>query len=137
MNIATIERQDTPAVIALWKECGLTRPWNDPEKDIHFALAGPASTVLVGKLADEVVASVMVGHDGHRGAIYYLSSSPRHLGKGYGRVIHDAAIDWLKSKGVWKVNLLVRSENENVRKFYEQLGYEENKAISFGKQIAL
>jgi len=135
MKVASVEEQDIPAVIALWKECGLTRPWNDPEKDLRFALKGPASTVLLGKLGNQVVASVMVGHDGHRGALYYLSTAPQHQGKGLGRAIHDAAVDWLQGQGVWKINLLVRTENEKVRGFYKALGYGENSTVSFGKQI--
>ena len=136
MKIAPLTEPDFSAVITLWKDCGLTRPWNDPEKDMHFAMQGQGSTILVGKLAGEIVASVMVGHDGHRGVLYYLSAAPLHQGKGFGRAIHDAAIAWLQSKGVWKVNLLIRNDNERVRGFYERLGYIENNAISFGKVIA-
>jgi hypothetical protein len=34
MNIRAFQRADESAVVALWKECKLTRPWNDPHKDI-------------------------------------------------------------------------------------------------------
>jgi ribosomal protein S18 acetylase RimI-like enzyme len=136
MNIRTLRETDIPAVIALWNECALTRPWNDPEKDIRFALASPASTILVGDEAGQIVSSVMVGHDGHRGAIYYLAVSAARHGKGLSRAMHDAAIAWLQERGVWKINLMVRSENAAVRGFYESLGYVENAVVSFGKQLA-
>jgi len=135
MNIARAEQHDFPALIKLWHECGLTRPWNDPENDLRFALKGPASTVLAGKVEGEIVSSVMVGHDGHRGALYYLATAPHHQGKGFGRAIHDAAVDWLSSQGVWKINILVRNENEKVHGFYKSLGYGQNQATSFAKQI--
>jgi hypothetical protein len=54
--------------VGLWHETGLTRPWNDPLRDLSRALAGLASTVLAG--VDEqqaLIATAMVGHDGHRG----------------------------------------------------------------------
>ena len=91
--------QDEEAVISLWQRCGLTRPWNDPAKDIEFARDKPASGILVGELDGEIVASVMVGHDGHRGTLYYVSVDPDQQGNGYGRRIVRHAEDWLKAQG--------------------------------------
>jgi hypothetical protein len=34
MKIRSYRASDEPAVVALWQECGVTRPWNDPHKDI-------------------------------------------------------------------------------------------------------
>ena len=135
MKIARAQEQDFSSIIGLWNECGLTRPWNDPEKDLRFALKGSTSTVLLGTIETELVASVMVGHDGHRGVFYYLAVSPHHQSKGYGRAIHDGAVAWLKAQGVWKINLLVRAENEKVLGFYQRLGYADNKTRSLGKPI--
>ena len=135
MLISPCEEAEIPAVIALWHACQLTRPWNDPERDLRFALKGPASTVLVGKVDGVLMASVMAGHDGHRGALYYLSVSPERQGKGLGRAIHDAAVSWLREHGVWKINLMVRSDNDQVKGFYEALGYDTNDVLSFGKRV--
>ena len=33
-HIRLCRPEDEAAVIALWQACGLTRPWNDPAKDI-------------------------------------------------------------------------------------------------------
>ena len=110
-------------VIALWQACGLTRPWNDPAQDLAFARAKPNSDVLVGLADGHIVASAMVGHDGHRGAMYYVSVEPSLRGSGYGREIVEAAETWLKARGVWKANLLVRKGNEAVLGFYGELGY--------------
>lgn len=69
---------DNPAVVSLWEESELTRPWNDPELDIRRALAGSSSTVLTARDGTVLAGTVMVGHDGHRGWVYYLAvvSSP-------------------------------------------------------------
>ena len=136
MKIRTLRETDISAVITLWNDCALTRPWNDPEKDIRFALEGATSTILIGEEQGQTIASVMVGHDGHRGAIYYLAVSPSQQRKGLGRAMHNAAVAWLQEQGVWKINLMVRSENAGVRGFYESLGYSENAVTSFGKQIS-
>ena len=72
-----IEDRDVEAVVALWQACGLTRPWNDPYKDIAFARAGRDSTVLVLERGGAIIATVMAGHDGHRGMLYYVAVEPR------------------------------------------------------------
>tara|TARA_R110000868_G_scaffold3200_10_gene21138 strand:- start:1081 stop:1557 length:477 start_codon:yes stop_codon:yes gene_type:complete len=126
---------DTEALVALWDACGLTRAWNDPRKDIEFARGGAASDVLVGELEGEVVASVMVGHDGHRGAVYYVAVAPERQGTGLGRAVMAAAEDWLKARGVWKLNLMVRTGNEVALGFYEGLGYEESEVVVMAKRL--
>jgi ribosomal protein S18 acetylase RimI-like enzyme len=132
---AIAEPEDRDAVIALWASCGLTRPWNDPQADFDFALAGPASIILVLRHDEGIAASAMVGHDGHRGSIYYLAVDPASQAKGLGRAMMAAVEDWLRAQSVPKLNLLVRKENEAVIRFYEALGYADNACISLGKRL--
>tara|TARA_R110000824_G_scaffold118960_20_gene272716 strand:- start:81 stop:563 length:483 start_codon:yes stop_codon:yes gene_type:complete len=126
---------DSAALAALWEACGLTRPWNDPAKDIGFARAGSASDILVGCEGERIVASVMVGHDGHRGAVYYMAVDPARRGKGFGQMMMAAAESWLKTRGMWKLNLMVRRENKGVIGFYEGLGYEPSDVVVMGKWL--
>lgn len=135
MTVHPMSDADKEAVIALWQEAGLTRPFNNPGQDIAFARSGSASDVLVGKHGGVIVASVMVGHDGHRGVVYYVSVSPDYTGHGYGRQIMQAAEDWLKARGVWKLNLMIRAENESVRNFYEALGFEVEDRIVMSRRL--
>jgi ribosomal protein S18 acetylase RimI-like enzyme len=124
MTIRPFQEADRDAVLALWEACGLTRPWNPPEGDLDRALAGPSSTVLVA-IADSgsVQGSVMVGDDGHRGWVYYLSVQPGLQKSGLGQKLMTAAEDWLRARGVRKVELMVRNTNGPVIGFYEAIGY--------------
>jgi ribosomal protein S18 acetylase RimI-like enzyme len=135
LAIRPIADGEEAAVIALWQACGLTRPWNDPTRDLAFARGGPASDVLVGLQDGRIVASLMVGHDGHRGIVYYLSVDPALKRQGLGREMMHAAERWLLDRGVWKVNLFVRDGNEPVLAFYDALGYEPQKTQLLGKWI--
>ncbi len=130
-----VEDAEVPGVIALWEACGLTRPWNDPDNDIAFARAGPASDLLVMVDSEMVIASVMVGHDGHRGIVYYVATHPDYQRKGLGAAAMRAAECWLTQRGVWKLNLLVRAENEAVRTFYEKLGYEVEPRLCMARKL--
>jgi ribosomal protein S18 acetylase RimI-like enzyme len=135
LAIADIADADVAAVIALWQACGLTRPWNDPAADIALARRGPHSTVLIGRDRDAIVATAMVGHDGHRGWVYYVATDPDRRAKGYGRAIMNAAEDWLRATGIAKLQLMVRRENAKAGAFYQSIGYAEAQTIVFAKWL--
>lgn len=135
LAVAGIRDADVATVIALWQACGLTRPWNDPASDIALARRRPNSTVLIGRDGDTIVATAMVGHDGHRGWVYYVAADPTRRGKGYGRAIMNAAEEWLRAAGIPKLQLLVRHENSGVAAFYQSIGYEEAQTIVFAKWL--
>jgi ribosomal protein S18 acetylase RimI-like enzyme len=135
LAIADIADADVATVIALWQACGLTRPWNDPAADIALARREPNSTILIGRDGDAIVATAMVGHDGHRGWVYYVAADPKLRAKGYGRAIMNAAEDWLRATGIPKLQLLVRRENAGVAAFYQSIGYEEAQTIVFAKWL--
>jgi len=103
--------------------------------DIAFARKGPNSAVLVGRRDGSIVATVMVGHDGHRGWFYYLGVDPEQQGRGFGRAMTQAAEAWLTTCGIAKAQLMVRADNDRVRAFYEALGYGEQQRVIFAKWL--
>ena len=135
LAITEIEDADVSAVVSLWERCALTRPWNDPVADIALARKGPNSTILLGRENDRIVASAMVGHDGHRGWVYYVAVDPDWRGQGLGRAIMNAAEAWLRAAGIAKLQLLVRRENAKASAFYETIGYDEAPVTVFAKWL--
>ena len=115
---------DESAAVALWHACELVAPYNNPVADFRFARAGGASDVLVDEAGNQVVVgTVMVGHDGHRGWLYYVAADPDRRNMGIGRELVRAAEKWLRERGVRKVQLLVRAGNSGVVSFYERIGF--------------
>ncbi len=135
MLIRPFEPADEGAVVALWERCGLTRPWNDPRKDIRRKLAVRPDLFLVGVEAGAVVATAMAGYDGHRGWVYYLGVDPAHQRKGYGRAIMAEVERRLRAEGCPKINLQVRTANAAVIEFYRRLGYAADDVASLGKRL--
>jgi ribosomal protein S18 acetylase RimI-like enzyme len=133
--ITTIEDHDIAEVIALWQRCGSTRPWNDPASDIALARKDTNSTVLLGRNNGALVASVMVGQDGHRGWVYYVTVDPDRRYEGHGRVIMNAAEEWLRARDILKLQLLVRKDNAQVHAFYQSLGYYNQQTVTFAKWL--
>jgi len=124
------------AAIELWREAGLTRPWNDPAEDLQRALDGPTSAVLAAFERGELIATAMVGHDGHRGWVYYLAVRPGARRRGHGRAMMAACEAWLADRGVPKLNLMVRAENAAVRAFYLSLGYDAEDVAVLSRRLA-
>jgi ribosomal protein S18 acetylase RimI-like enzyme len=135
LSIAPIEDADVAAIIELWQRCGLTRPWNDPAADIALARKQPNADVLAGRDGSTIVASVLVGHDGHRGWVYYVAVDPEARHNGYGGAIMAAAEDWLRQRGIEKLQLMVRPDNKQVQAFYETLGYDEQARVVYAKWL--
>jgi ribosomal protein S18 acetylase RimI-like enzyme len=136
MRIRPFEPRDTESVVALWEACGLVRPWNDPRLDIARKLTVQPEMFLVGvDEADAVLASAMVGYDGHRGWVNYLAVDPSSQGEGLGRALMAEAERMLVERGCPKLNLQIRAGNERVMEFYRALGYAEDHAVSFGKRL--
>jgi ribosomal protein S18 acetylase RimI-like enzyme len=122
--------------VALWEQCGLTRPWNDPRADLGRALSGASSTVLAEvSAAGDLLGTAMVGHDGHRGWVYYLAVAPSARGTGLGRALMAACEDWVAARGIPKLMLMVRSSNEAVLGFYARLGYAVEDTAVLGRRL--
>ena len=122
--------------VALWHETGLTRPWNDPLEDLRRALDGPSSTVLACLADDDgLLGTAMVGHDGHRGWVYYLAVRPAEQGRGLGRRLVGACEDWVRACGVPKVQLMVRADNAAAQGFYARLGYADAGVVVLGRRL--
>ena len=128
-------QDDRAAVISLWQACALTRPWNDPDRDIDRKLALQDDLFLVGVEDGEIIATAMVGYDGHRGWVNYLAVAPSRQGRGHGRALMEAAEQRLVALGCPKLNLQVRGGNEPVLAFYTALGYAVDDAVSLGKRL--
>jgi len=135
MQIRSFHAKDEEAVIALWHRCDLVRPWNDPSKDIQRKLQVRPDLFLVGLFEGALIASVMVGYEGHRGWLNYLAVDPEHQRQGYARAIVQEAERLLRGAGCPKINLQVRTSNKDVIEFYRRMGYSVDEVVSMGKRL--
>ena len=129
-----------------WWPCGGSadwsgRVWNAPVKDIRRKLGIQRDLFLVGSMDGRLVATVMVGYEGHRGWVNYLAVAADCRRRGFGRVLMDADDDATKGKlrvrslGCPKINLQIRRSNAGVVAFYRSIGYTEDDVVSMGKRL--
>ncbi|CAN7428726.1 GNAT family acetyltransferase [Rhizobacter sp. LjRoot28] len=126
---------DLEPVLALWEACGLTRPWNDPRKDIGRKLTVQPELFIVGTLQERVVATAMGGYDGHRGWVNYLAVEPACQRQGLGEAIMRRLETLLIERGCPKLNLQVRGSNQAALAFYARLGYRQDDVVSLGHRL--
>ena len=135
MLIRPYEPRDESAVIDLWHRCALVRPWNDPKKDIARKLLVRPDLFLVGVIDSTIVATAMAGYEGHRGWVNYLAVAPERRRAGLARLMIAEAERLLREAGCPKINLQVRSTNQEVIQFYQRIGYSIDDVVSMGKRL--
>ena len=135
MLIEPLPPQEIDAAVELWQAAGLTRPWNDPLDDLRRALAAGDATVLAGIGDDGLIATAMVGHDGHRGWVYYLAVREDARRCGHGAAMMRACETWLARRGVPKLNVMVRGDNAATRAFYGALGYGADDVVVLSRRL--
>ena len=134
LNIRAFHPADEAAVIQLWHDSGLTRPWNDPKKDV------------ARKLTVQPVVPGGRGWRTHRGRDngrvrrssrldQLLAVAPDCRRRGYASMLMRVAERKLLELGCPKINLLIRAENAAVRGFYESLGFGMDDVVSMGKRL--
>ena len=134
-SIRKYQPHDKEDVIKLWQICELIIPKNIPEKEIEEKMAFQPDLFFVGTINTDLIATIMIGYDGHRGWINYLAVNPKYQRMGYGTLLMDHATKLLKQMGCSKINVQIRNKNISVISFYEKKGYINDDVISFGKRL--
>lgn len=135
LPIRPFRPEDEKAVVDLWQACHLVVPHNNPRRDIARKLRVNPEWFLVGEVGGKIVATCMVGYEGHRGWINYLAVAPELQRGGHGRQMMAEAERLLRQAGCPKINLQVRASNTAVVQFYRGIGFKIDDVVSMGKRL--
>ncbi len=137
MNVRPYVAEDRQAVIALWKSVfGDPGDHNSPERSLQRKLDFGDDLLFVAVNRVGIVGTVMGGFDGHRGWVYSLAVHPGHRRQGVATKLMRHLEAHLEAVGCPKLNLQVRTTNQEVVSFYEGLGYAIEERISMGKRLS-
>ena len=89
----------------------------------------------MGELSGRIVATAMVGYEGHRGWVNYLAVAPEQRRRGFARALMDEAERLLRQAGCPKINVQVRGSNDSALEFYRRLGYAVDDVVGLGKRL--
>ena len=135
LKIRTYKHADMEDVIHIWKECGLIRSWNNPKLDIQRKVNTQKDLFFVGELSNKIIATAMFGYEGHRGWLNYFAVIPEFQKNGFGKQLLEFGEMILIAKGCPKLSLQIRADNKEAINFYEAVGYNKDKVVSFGKRL--
>ena len=97
------EAPDIPAARALWLQSegvGLSDA-DAPEALAAYLRRNPGHS-FVAEEGGALVGTILCGHDGHRGWLYYVAVDPALQGAGLGRRLVRQAEEWLGKQGILK-----------------------------------
>jgi ribosomal protein S18 acetylase RimI-like enzyme len=137
VRIRNMELSDYRSLIDLW-ECfpGNTLTGADSLDGFGEFLARNRSYCFVAELDGAAVGTVMAGCDSRRGYIYHLAVDGSLQGRGFGRMLMEAAEDALRSDGVEKAHLFIYTDNPAIR-FYERTGWHRRTDIAVMSKVLI
>lgn len=130
--IEEFQMKDYDEVFDLWKHVFPKNTDSSYSRDrVEFFLKRNPGTSFVAWWEGKIVGAVLAGNDGRRGYIHHLGLLEEYRGRGIGALLLQKAESAIAELGIDKVNLLVFTENEGAKKFYDQKGYSKRDDIDF------
>jgi ribosomal protein S18 acetylase RimI-like enzyme len=117
--------EDYERVYALWQNTpgvGLS-DIDDSNNGIAQFLRRNPSSCFVAEDGENLVGTILAGHDGRRGHIYHLAVHPDFRRQGIGQALVQAALEALSSEGITKAMLVVFKANNGGNEFWESQGF--------------
>lgn len=115
---------DYDAVVALWSSTdGLSVSEDDSRERLAIYLARNPGLSFVAMVGEELVGTVMCGHDGRRGVLRHLVVKDSCRGQGVARDLVARPLSQLAKEGIQKCNLYVLDSNPSARRFWEYMGW--------------
>jgi ribosomal protein S18 acetylase RimI-like enzyme len=123
-TIRPMRSTDYAAVLSLWQATeGLTLREADSEEAFGRYLARNPGLSFVVEGEAGLAGAVLCGHDGRRGYLHHLAVAPDRRRQGLGRALVERCLEVLRTQGILKCHLFVRTENTAALSFWRQLGW--------------
>lgn len=111
MLIRCARPADHPQLVSLWQRTpGIRLRAEDALEPFCAYLARNPELSLVGEIEGEVMASLLIGHDGRRGYLQHLVVDQPWRGLGHGRELLRQGLVRLASLGISKSHVFVLSD---------------------------
>lgn len=124
MHYRTMTIEDYDAAVALWLSTeGVRLRDADSREGIEKYLLRNPGLSFVAEVAEELVGTIMAGHDGKRGYVQHLSVSDAHRRLGIATRLVSLCLEALKNEGILKSHLMILPENEVAQKFWANQGW--------------
>lgn len=123
--IRAFQFQDYESAIELWKNIeGLGLNESDTPEAISFFLEqNPEFSAVATNEENQIVGTILCGHNGRAGAIYHLAVSESYRHQGIANRLVDYSFSKLSNINIPRCNILVYSENEVGNNYWQKNGW--------------
>ena len=124
VTLREMKLDDYFQVIDLWQRTeniGLSSADSQQNLD-NFLKRNPGLNYVIFE-DQQLVGTILGGHDGRRGAIYHLAGDNNFRGKGYGKQLLDACVDAFSKAGIERCHIHVYADNDAGIKFWQNNGW--------------
>ena len=121
--------EDFDEVHALWMTIhgfGIRSIDYSKEGVVRFLQRNPGCSVVAVK-DDEIIGSILCGHDGRTGCFYHVCVREDMRRHGVGKAMATAAMRILQSEHVNKISLVAFADNDAGNAFWQEEGWTERK----------
>ena len=124
MIIREFRHEDFFEVESLWKETGVFRPERGDTAETIFRCNGQGGKFLILEEETErrILGTSWLTWDGRRIHLQYFAILPSTQGKGYGRLLAEASMDFARSRKV-PIKLEVHRNNIQAIQLYKSMGF--------------
>jgi len=115
---------DIAAITTLWITTGLIPAIRDARQDIENCINADHGSLIVARhpADNQIIATMMTGHDDIFGWIHYLAVAKQAQNRGIGHELVGLAEDIARSSGLSQIRVTV--ETPAAGDFYAKIGYE-------------
>jgi ribosomal protein S18 acetylase RimI-like enzyme len=115
---------DYDRAYALWRTAdGVCLDEEDSRDGIALYLRRNQGLCFVAIVGEQLVGTVLCGHEGRRGILRHLVVAPDFRGKGIARDLINHCRAALAREGIRKCNIFVLDSNVEGRRFWEHMGW--------------
>jgi ribosomal protein S18 acetylase RimI-like enzyme len=124
---------DYDKVYALWMTIhgfGI-RSLDDSREGIEKFLKRNPATSVVATDGEEVVGSILCGHDGRRGCLYHVCVHQDYRRQGIGKSMVIWCMGKLKELQINKVSLIAFTQNDVGNAFWKEIGWTKREDLNY------
>jgi ribosomal protein S18 acetylase RimI-like enzyme len=132
MNVSDYDR-----ILAFWMRTpGLGLSDADSRYGIRVFLERNPGTSFICEEGEQLVGTILCGHDGRRGYIYHLAVDEAYRKRGIGRQLTQQSLVALHRIGIAKCHLFVYRDNREAELFYDRMEWQKRTTLDiFSKDV--
>ncbi len=133
ITIRKADKHDIDTILRIWRDAELTHKpkGRDTKENLLSQLQLPQIKIFIASIDSEVVATVMVTHDGRKGWLNRLAVKRKYRNQGIAQELITHSEKWLASQGLEIYAALIDDPNDPSMNLFSKAGYTQHDDIIY------